>query len=125
MPMSDYLENKMLLATVGNTSYTTPATVYTALSTAAITGNSTPTEPTGNGYSRVAPAFTVTNSTAVNTGNVSYTPTGNAWGFIRSVAVMDASSGGNVLYYGTIAPRNTEVGVEVAFLAGKITLVIS
>lgn len=125
MPMSDYLENKLLLATVGNTSYTTPATVYTAVSTAVMTGNSSPTEPTSNGYSRISTAFTITNSTATNTGNVTFTPSGNSWGLLRAVAVMDASSGGNVLYYGSITPKNTEVGVDVTFLSGSITLTLS
>lgn len=125
MPMSTYLENKMLLATVGNTSYTTPATVYAALSTATMTGNSSPTEPTGNGYSRVSTAFSITNNIATNTGNVTFTPSGNAWGFVRAVAIMDSSSGGNVLYYGSIVPKNTEVGVPISFLTGKITLTIS
>jgi hypothetical protein len=123
--MSDYLQNQVLLATVGNTSYSTPSVVYTALSTAVMTGNASPTEPSGNGYSRVSSAFTISDSAATNTANISFTPSGNDWGQIRSVAVMDTSSGGNVLYYGSIAPRNTEVGVEFAFAAGKLTITIT
>jgi len=55
--MSNYLENALINATLRNTSYTSPATVYLALYTSDPTDADTGTEVTGNAYVRQSITF--------------------------------------------------------------------
>ena len=122
MSTSQYLENKLLNATLNNTTYTSPATVYLALYST--TGNATTagTELTGNGYSRQSVAFsTSTTGTTTNTGNVTFNATGNSWTAYSS-AIVDASSGGNVLYFYNIVPRLVAAGSTLVYPTGSITI---
>ena len=52
--ISNYLENALLNATLRNTTYTSPATVYAALFTTDPTDDGSGTECTGSGYARKA-----------------------------------------------------------------------
>lgn len=126
MAMSQYLANKLLDHTVGNVAYTAPATVYMALSTAAITSTGSPTEPVGNGYSRSSVAFATAAANAVieNSAAVTFTATGSNWTPVVSAAIMDASTGGNVLYYNAIPPRTVLAGTSLEFAIDRIRLEI-
>jgi len=106
---SDYLENKLLDHTLGNTAFTQP-TVRIALFTNASTNTTANLEAgtltdevSGTGYARQSISFgTSTNGTAFNDATVTFpTATGNQ-GTISHVAIMDAVTGGNVLFYGTV-----------------------
>ena len=52
--MSTYLENALINATLRNTSYTSPATVYVGLYTSDPTDANTGTEVSGGSYTRTA-----------------------------------------------------------------------
>jgi len=125
MSTSQYLENALLNATLNNTTYTSPATVYLALYSTTSNATTAGTEIVGNGYSRQSVAFsTATKGSVTNTGNVTFTATGNSWTALSS-AIVDASSGGNVLYFYNNVPRLVAAGSTLVYPAGSITLSMS
>jgi hypothetical protein len=126
MPMSNYLENKLLDATLRNTSYTSPATVYMALYSTVNTATTAGTELSGNGYSRQAITFgtAAASGSISSTANVSFTASGGNWSAAVSSAIVDASSGGNVLYYYNGPARTVLDGETLTFESGDITVII-
>jgi hypothetical protein len=124
--MTYNLANKLANATVAGVAYTSPANVYTALYSVAPTVSTSGTELTGNGYSRQLTAFGIpANGNISSTGNVVFTCSGNNWPTVTTVGIVDASSGGNIMYFQTIASRNVLVGDSLTFLTGNITVSIS
>lgn len=109
LPMAEfatYLENELYDHLFRNAAYTSPTTVYAALfdttgSTANLEAGTLTGEIAGNGYARQSIAFGAptaglgSNDTAV-TFPVNVT---SNWGTIRYMAIMDASTAGNVLMY--------------------------
>jgi hypothetical protein len=113
MPMSNYSGNKVLDAIFGAASLGAPGTYYAALFTAAPSGSGGGTEVSGGSYSRfsitnnstnfpAAIADVLSNGTAWDFG----TATGN-WGTIVAWALFDASSGGNMWFYGNLSASRT------------------
>lgn len=123
---SDYLENKVLEHNVGKTTYAKP-TAYVALFTAAPSDSSAGTEVTGNAYARIATAGadwaaasggSITNANALT----APTPTGS-WGTVTHAALMDASTGGNMLYWGALTSAQViSTGNIVSFAPGALVL---
>ena len=104
---SDYLENKLLAHTFSNTAYTSPSTVYVALYTVAPTDSTTGTEVTGGGYVRQSASFTTTASDTTNASAIEW-PTATAdYGTVVAVAVLDASSSGNMLAFAALDTNKT------------------
>jgi hypothetical protein len=102
--ISNYLENALLNATLRNTSYTSPATVYAALFTSDPTDAGTGTECTGTGYARTAITFAApSNGVTTNSAAACEFPqaTGD-WGTITHFGIFDALTTGNLLYYGAL-----------------------
>jgi hypothetical protein len=112
---SNYTEDRTLDFWLKANSQTTsaPGTVYAALfnsdpslgSTAENLEAGTITdECTGGAYARQSIAFgTISNGSVPSSGNVTFpAATDNNWGTITHVAVMDASTSGNVLFYGAL-----------------------
>jgi hypothetical protein len=124
--MSDYLENKLLDATLRNTSYTSPANVYMALYSTVNTGNAAGTELSGSGYSRQLITFgnAAATGTVASTANVSFTANGANWTTAVSSAIVDASSSGNVLYFYNGPARTVLDGETLTFESGDITVII-
>jgi len=121
MAINSTLANQLLAATLTGNSYTGPANVYMSLY-----ANTTPTgELSGSGYARQEIAFTMDtgNVRATNTANVVF---GNAtadWTTARSWAVTDASTSGNVLYSGVLAPTQTlKDTYNLTFIAGTVII---
>lgn len=107
MAFTDYLENKLLAHTFSNTAYTSPSTVYVALYTVAPTDSTTGTEVTGGGYVRQSASFTTTASDTTNASAIEY-PTATAdYGTVVAVAVLDASSSGNMLAFAALDTNKT------------------
>lgn len=111
--VSDYLEDKLLDHLLGRTTYTAPATLYVGLWSVALSDASTGStagEISGGGYARVA----VTNNTAqwpsassgskANASAVAFPYALSNWGTVRTVAILDASTAGNLLFFATPAP---------------------
>jgi hypothetical protein len=126
MAFTDYLENKLLAHTFSNTAFTTPGTVYVAAYTVAPTDSTTGTEVSGNGYARQSAGFTTTNNLSTNTSAIEYpTATGN-WGTIVAVAVLDASSSGNMLAYASLSSNKTiETGDVLRIPAGDLDITLT
>lgn len=98
--MSNYLENALINATLRNTSYTTPTTVYLALYTDDPTDADTGTEVTGNGYARQSITFgSPSNGVSSNTAAIEFPQATGSWGTVSYVGIRDASTSGNLLYH--------------------------
>jgi hypothetical protein len=107
---SDHTENLALnyLLTAG--SVTRPTNWYVALFTsdAGLEAGTISSEVSGVDYVRKTVAFTVTTNSATNNGAVTFDPAGSGgWGTVTHVAVMDASTGGNVLFHGAVTTSKT------------------
>jgi len=106
--MSNYLENALVNATLRNTSYTSPATVYVALYTTDPTDADTGTEVSGNGYARQSVTFSSpSNGATSNSGAVEFPQATGSWGTVAYIGLRDASSGGNLLYHTALDASKT------------------
>lgn len=111
---SNYLENKVLDHVLGEgaRTFTSPAALYVALfgnvggttSTNLEAGTLTDEISTsGTAYGRQAINFSAASSgTAESNGTVTWTTATGDWGTVTHVAIMDASTSGNVLFYGAL-----------------------
>lgn len=98
--MSNYLENALINATLRNTAFTSPTTIYVALYTSDPTDADTGTEVSGGSYARVAVTFGApSNGVSTNSANVEFAAATASWGTIGWIGLRDASSGGNLLYH--------------------------
>jgi hypothetical protein len=100
--LSNYLEAAFGNAALRNTTYTSPATVYLALYSTNPTDADTGTEITGGAYARQSVAFTApTNGVFPNTSAINFpVATANYPAPVRYMGVRDASTVGNLLWYG-------------------------
>lgn len=131
---SNYLENRILDAVLGGPTFSLPATVYVALSTAAYseaaTGASmTEVSSSGTAYARVALTNNTTNWPSASGGSkangtaITFPTATASWGSVLSFYIVDASSGGNVLYGGDLAaPRTIASGDTASFAIGALTI---
>lgn len=98
--MSNYLENALINATLRNTSYTSPATVYVGLYTSDPTDANTGTEVSGGSYARTAATFGApSNGVSTNSAAVEFPSATASWGTIGWIGILDASTAGNLLYH--------------------------
>lgn len=98
--MSNYLENALINATLRNTSYTSPSTVYVGLFTTDPTDAGTGTEVTGGSYARVAVTFGApSNGVSTNSGAVEFAQATASWGTVTHIGILDALTTGNLLYH--------------------------
>lgn len=98
--MSNYLENALINATLRNTSYTSPATVYVGLYTTDPTDANTGTEVSGGSYARTAVTFGApSNGVSTNSGAVEFPQATGSWGTVGWIGILDASTSGNLLYH--------------------------
>lgn len=141
--MSNYLENKLVDFVLRGQSFTPPTTLYVALCTATpgdTDTGSTITEVSGGNYSRQSLTSNTTNWYTTNGNNDNASSgtngtTGNAttiswssvtWsGTVTAVALCDASSGGNMLFYTALAaPKTIASGDSVSFATNSLTIQI-
>jgi len=133
---SNYTEDKTLdfWLKANSAATTAPATVYVALfnsndsagGTAEDLEAGTLTEECGGGaYARQSVTFgTVSGGSVSNSGNVTFpAATDGNWGTITHVAVMDASTSGNVLFYGALDTSKTiDSGDTFQITTGNLTV---
>ena len=122
---SDYLEKKILDYVLRDTADWAPTAVYLSLHTSS-PGETDGNEISGNGYSRQAIAFDAahsTNGTAANSDIETFTASGGDFGTITHFGIHDASSDGNLLYYGALTASKTIAdGDTLSFAAGSIVI---
>lgn len=125
--MSNYLENALINATLRNTSYTSPATVYVALYTTDPTDADTGTEISGNGYARQSVTFGApSNGASTNSGAVEFPQATGSWGTVAFIGLRDASSGGNLLYHSPLdASKTISTGDVFRISAGNLSVTLS
>lgn len=138
--LSDYLENKILDWLLRGQTFTPPATVYVALLTAAPSDTGGGTEVSGGSYARVAvtsalagwagtqaaastTASSGTSGTTSNNAAITFpAPTSN-WGVCTHMAVYDASTVGNLLFWAALTTSKTVNSGDAApsFAAAALT----
>lgn len=125
--LSNYLENALINATLRNTSYTSPSTVYVGLFTSDPTDAGSGTEVSGGSYAREAMAFaSPSNGASVNSGAVEFDQATGNWGTITHFAIFDALTTGNMLYHGALtASKTIETGDVFKFAAGSVTVTLA
>jgi len=127
--LSDYAEKLLLDWMMTNGSATRPTAWYVALYTAAPSDAGGGTELSGNGYGREAVTFDAATSGAGTTSNttaVSFTAAGGDWGTITHLGIHDASTGGNLIWHGSlVASKLIEDGDTLEFSIGNIDLTIA
>ena len=133
---SNYLENALLDHTLGEgaRTFTSPATLYLALFTNTGTGTSANLEAgtltdeissSGTAYDRKAVNFSAAiNGTAATDGTVTWTTATANWGTVTHVAVMDAATTGNVLFYGNLT-SNKVIETGDTFQISSTNLTVS
>jgi hypothetical protein len=98
--MSNYLENALINATLRNTSYTSPTTVYMGLYTSDPTDANTGTEVSGGSYTRMAVTMGApSNGVSTNSAAIEFPQASGSWGTVGWIGLLDASSAGNLLYH--------------------------
>lgn len=127
MTTSTTLANQLLNATLGNVTYTSPASVYASLYSTAPTANTSGTELTGNGYARQVTTFSSAANSITNSNvTVTFGPcTGNNWPTVTAVGITDASTAGNIMYFSTVVNRNISVGDSLVFGSGSIAITLT
>jgi hypothetical protein len=106
--MSNYLENALINATLRNTSYTSPATVYVGLYTTDPTDANTGTEVSGGSYARTAVTFGApSNGVSTNSAAVEFPQATGTWGTVGWIGILDASTSGNLLYHTALDTSKT------------------
>jgi len=106
--MSNYLENALINATLRNTSYTTPTTVYLALYTADPTDADSGTEVSGTSYARQSITFGApSNGVSTNSAAIEFPQAGGSWGTVTHVGIRDASTSGNLLFHTALDASKT------------------
>jgi len=130
---SDYLENEVLDHVLGQGArdFTSPTNLYIGLFTSdgGLESNTSGswTEVSGGSYAREAVAFDAAASGSTsNTSTVTFTTATANWGTITHVAVMDASTAGNVLFHGAVTTSKTiETGDTFQISAGNLTVTLA
>lgn len=106
--MSNYLENALINATLRNTSYTSPATVYMGLYTSDPTDANTGTEVSGGSYTRTAVTMGApSNGVSTNTAAIEFPQASGSWGTVGWIGILDATSSGNLLYHTALDTSKT------------------
>lgn len=130
MPVTYAHADRLLDYNFGQTAYSVPATYYFALSTNAIQPDGTGcVEPVGNAYARVAIANNKTNWTVASNGTLTnniqaqFPESTGSWGTATHVAIFDAATGGNLLFYDALQESRTiESQTTLMFMPNTITV---
>jgi len=131
--LSDNAENKILSHSVGKSTWDPVGNVYIALyrvaPNEATDGTEVPTTENGivTGYSRFPTSPSSWTDPAAgsikNEVKFEFGPASVAWGEIQGVAVINASSGGTPIWYGTFSsPRTVVAGEKLTFEASAFVL---
>lgn len=125
--MSNYLENALINATLRNTSYTSPSTVYVALFTSDPTDAGSGTECSGGAYARQSATFAAPSDGASSiSADVEFPQATGAWGTITHFGIFDASSSGNLLYHGALtASKTIATGDVLKITSSNLTVTLA
>jgi hypothetical protein len=124
---SNYLENALINATLRNTAYTSPSVVYVGLYTSDPTDANTGTEVSGGSYARVAVTFGApSNGASTNSAAVEFPQATANWGTVTHIGILDALTGGNLLYHTALDSSKTiETGDIFKIAIGSLSVTLS
>lgn len=125
--MSNYLENALINATLRNTSYTSPATVYVGLYTSDPTDANTGTEVSGGSYARVSLTMgSPSDGVSLNTAAVEFPQATGSWGTVGWIGILDASTSGNLLYHSPLDVSKTIASGDIFKIAiGSLSVTLA
>ena len=125
--MSNYLENALINATLRNTTYTSPATVYLGLYTSDPGEGNTGTEVSGTSYARQSITFGApSDGVSTNSAAIEFPQAGGSWGTVTHVGILDASSSGNLLYYTALdASKTISTGDVFRIAIGSLSVTLA
>ena len=121
---SNYLENAVLDHVLGTTALTSP-TVYLSLYTSNPDEDDSGTEVSGNGYARIAVDFNAASGGSATGPDAvkEFTASGGAFGTVTHFGLHDASTSGNLIYYGALTASKTIAdGDTLRFAANSVTI---
>jgi hypothetical protein len=122
---SNYLEYKILDHVLATTAYAAPSAVYLSLHYTSPGENDSGTEVSTGGYAREEVSFNSASGGSATgpTTDKEFTASGAAWNGVAHFGIYDASSAGNLLYYGALsAPKDITDGDSIRFVADSITI---
>lgn len=150
---SNYIENKLIDHIFRAASYTMPSTIYVALlTTNAVAGDTgttisggtgTGVEVSGSGYSRVAynpssssnwtatqggtsGASSGTTGMTSNSTTITFASATGSWGTVVGVAVVDAATNGNILFFGPLSVSKTvSTNDSFEFLTSELVITLA
>lgn len=126
MSMSNYLENKILNHIANKEVYTAPEKCYMALLTSSSTDETIGEEVVALDYSRKPIVFeTSTEGILTNSTDIVFDIASENWGTLTSVAIYDAETDGNPLFYADLtAPQEVLQDNQIIFKTGKLTIAL-
>lgn len=140
--MSNYLENQLVDHILRGQTFspTSPANLYVALYTGVPTDAGGVGEVSGIGYARVPIARSLTAwagtqatlSTVASSGTggatsnnsaITFNTPGGSWGTVGYFGILDALTGGNLLFHGSLTvPQTVSSGNTVSFAASQLVI---
>jgi hypothetical protein len=125
--MSNHLENALINATLRNTSYTSPTTVYISLHTADPTDAGTGTEVSGGSYIRQSATFAApSNGASASNADITFPQATGNWGTIGWIGIWDAQTTGNMLYHTALdASKAIDTGDIFKIASGSLTVTLA
>lgn len=120
----DSFENAILDHALGTTESTFVAQCYVGLFTVAPTDSTSGTEVSGGSYARQAINFAAASGgSATQSGVVTFPQATGSWGTVVAWGIFDASSAGNLRYWGDVTPNKAvDSGDTASFADGEIVV---
>jgi hypothetical protein len=125
--ISNYLENALINATLRNTTYTSPTTVYVGLYTTDPTDANVGTEVSGGSYARQSVTFGApSDGLTASDADVTFPQATGNWGTVGWVGILDAATSGNLLYHTALDSAKTiETGDIFKIASSNLTVQLS
>lgn len=125
--ISNFLENALINATLRNTAYTSPTTVYVGLFTSDPTDAGSGTEVSGGSYARTAVTFGApSNGVTTNSAAVEFPQATGNWGTVGWIGIHDAATSGNLLYHTALdASKTIETGDIFKISTGNLSVTLA
>ena len=127
--MSNDLENALINATLRNTTYTAPATVYVSLWTSNPNDDASGTEvsTSGTSYARQSVTFGApSDGASLNTTAVEFPQATASYGTVGWIGINDAVSSGNLLYHSPLTTSKTiDTGDIFKIAIGSLSVTLS
>ena len=122
MPKSTYLNDNFINVGLRNIAFVSPTNVYCALYTVSPGVAGGGTAVAGGGYGRqTVTCDAPTSGQTSNDADINFPVATAGYGTINSFGLLDASSGGNLLYFGNLGtPRVVLTNDQVRFPSGQM-----